>query len=85
MRKIIGMVTFDAIASGDMECFCWDQVEVIKATKMDQVKREVEKGRLYPEAAFSLAGLDRDYRYDKKFRFTIIIEEETAYAGKGKS
>lgn len=71
--------TFSGKMSGDMECFCWDDVpenecETIKDDPQwvkDNPDLQEPIGRLYPGDVLRFLGCERNKRY----RFTITVEE----------
>lgn len=58
-------VTFEGIISGDMECFCWDEVTGCPENLCDFMLRA------YPMAVFWHLGCEDGKRY----RFTVSVEE----------
>lgn len=81
--KLISSTQFVARPSGDMECFCWrdvsekDVIQVIGESNFS-VNKEWDKklgtndsSTLYPGDVIGKANGEKD----KKFRFTIIVEE----------
>lgn len=62
-------VTFEAQVSGDGECFCWVDVNVVVAAK---ITGEPDGGSvLYPNDVCWKLGCQKDKRY----RFTVTAEE----------
>ena len=69
-------VTFDGKISGDMECFCWDDVPTELAEKIvadpewvDEDSRQ-RPGRVYPNNVLSYLGVEPGKRY----KFTVTAE-----------
>lgn len=64
-------VTFTGLSSGDMECFCWDDVPREDLQRITDVDEFEPPGRLYPDAIMRAIGVDPAKRY----RFLVMAEE----------
>lgn len=68
-------VTFIGRISGDMECFCWDDVPIVQRAGLVKTHTfDLDNGerldRMYPNDVFDHLGCK-----DKRYRFTISVEE----------
>lgn len=68
-------VSFDAIATGDCECFVWETSEKQRAAIVASHQLDKELGdrldRVYPEEILNHLGAEPG----KPYRFTVAIEE----------
>lgn len=58
-------VTFEGVLSGDMECFCWDNVTDFPKDDFGVL------GRVYPNDVL----WELDCKQGKRYRFTMSVEE----------
>lgn len=70
-------ITFEGRISGDMECFCWDDIsnKDMKKLRPDFDKKWDTPGRAYPNDVFRALGHDYfDGDAEQRYKFTITIE-----------